>query len=127
MILVAESDPSVRNLISKALLRQGYHVLQAANGVDALNVVRLHSEKPIDLLVADIAMPKMGGIELAARLQIMQPDLRILFISADFIIPQVLRIYRAKFLRNFDGTALVTKVNKLLAKGGRDVTCWDSG
>jgi CheY-like chemotaxis protein len=60
MILVAESDPSVRKLISKSLLSQGYRVLQAANGVDALAVARHHSEEPVDLLVANLAIPKMG-------------------------------------------------------------------
>jgi CheY-like chemotaxis protein len=120
MILVAESDPSVRNLISEALLSQGYHVLQAASGVDALTVARLHSEERVDLLVANIAMPKMGGIELAARLRMMQLDLRILFISADFIIPQVLQVYKAEFLRKpFACGTLVAKVNKLLAKGSK--------
>jgi hypothetical protein len=50
----------------------------------------------------------------------MQLDLRILFISADFIIPQVLQVYKAEFLRKpFACGTLVAKVNKLLAKGSK--------
>lgn len=117
MILVAENDSSVRNLVSKVLLSQGYHVRQATNGLYALALTQCHREEPIDLLVADIIMPQMGGIELTARLRAMQPDLKVLFISADYIIPQVLRVYKAEFLKKpFTGDALAAKVRQLLAK-----------
>lgn len=117
MILVADNDPSVRDLVGNALLRQGYHVLQAANGVEALTVVRLHVEEPIDLLVTEVVMPQMGGIELIVRLRAMQPEFKVLFISAEYIIPQVLRVYRGEFLKKpFTGDALVAKVTEILAK-----------
>jgi YesN/AraC family two-component response regulator len=61
-------------------------------------VTQKYTDEPIDLLVTDLVMPKMGGVELAGRLQAMRPDLRVLFISSDFIEPQKVLAFGAKFL-----------------------------
>jgi CheY-like chemotaxis protein len=66
-VLVAEDEPSVRLLVRIALSGQGYTLLEAADGQDALEVAERHDGR-IDLLLTDIVMPRVSGPELAARL-----------------------------------------------------------
>jgi two-component system cell cycle sensor histidine kinase/response regulator CckA len=79
-ILVVEDDELVRGITVRALRALGYRILLAEDGEDALNVVQKHNGK-IDLVVTDVAMPRMGGLELAQRLTSANPDLRVLFVS----------------------------------------------
>jgi DNA-binding response OmpR family regulator len=116
-VLVADDEPSIRNLVSYVLQREGYRVLQAANGVDALSVTSKHIEEPIDLLVTDVAMPKMDGIELAGQLRIIWPNIRVLFISAEFIDPQKVLGFGGKFLaKPFTLSALTIMVHEILPR-----------
>lgn len=79
-ILVAEDEPQVRLATTRMLSDQGYRVLAGENGEDALARARSH-DGPIDLLVTDVVMPRMGGVELADRLRQERPGLRVLFVS----------------------------------------------
>jgi CheY-like chemotaxis protein len=80
LVLLVEDEPAVRSLAERVLLRQGYHVLAAGSGVEALELVNgTHGQ--IDLLVTDVVMPEMGGVQLAEQLLALRPDLRVLFIS----------------------------------------------
>jgi len=67
-ILVAEDEPSVSALVVRLLRRAGYRVLVAADGLDALALWRA-SAGPVELLLTDIVMPRMGGIELVRQLK----------------------------------------------------------
>jgi PAS domain S-box-containing protein len=80
MVLVAEDDAHVRALVSRVLLKEGYYVLEAADGEEALRLAE-HLGRRLDLVVADMAMPRMGGRELGAALLGDQPDLPILYMS----------------------------------------------
>ncbi|MFB3886025.1 MAG: histidine kinase N-terminal 7TM domain-containing protein [Thermodesulfobacteriota bacterium] len=80
-ILLVEDETSVRNLTAHVLREQGYTVLEAANGSEALSVVLDRAVEPIHLLFTDVVMPQMGGKELAERLKTMQPNTKILFTS----------------------------------------------
>ncbi len=80
-LLVVEDEPSVRRLARDVLQGQGYEVLSAANGQEALRAVRAHPGAPIRLVIADVIMPRMGGKVLAEWLQTTYPDLKILFTS----------------------------------------------
>jgi two-component system cell cycle sensor histidine kinase/response regulator CckA len=80
-LLVVEDEPSVRHLARGVLEAQGYEVLLAANGQDALRVVREHKGSPIRLVVTDVIMPLMGGKVMAEWLKTTYPDLKILFTS----------------------------------------------
>ena len=77
-MLLVEDEEAVRTAERKALLRAGFHVLEAANGVHALDV---YQSERVDLVVTDLVMPEMGGRELATRLRQRNPDVKVLFTS----------------------------------------------
>ncbi len=79
-VLLVEDDDAVRTFLRETLLRDGYRVLEAANGATALDLCANYSG-PIALLVTDIVMPEMGGVELARRLLLTRPQVRVLYIS----------------------------------------------
>ncbi len=80
-LLVVEDEPSLRNLVRRVLETQGYQVLSAANGQEALRVAREHKGSPIRLVVTDVIMPLMGGKAMAEWLKTSYPGLQILFTS----------------------------------------------
>jgi signal transduction histidine kinase len=80
-LLVVEDDPTLRRLTRGILEAQGYEVLIASNGADALETARQHTGKPIRLVLTDVIMPVMGGNVMAEWLKAMNPDLKILFSS----------------------------------------------
>lgn len=80
VVLVAEDDVLVRNLINTVLVRAGYSVLLAADGEEALQLSRHYSGK-IDLLLSDVMMPRMDGVALAARIREERPETLALLIS----------------------------------------------
>jgi len=77
-ILLAEDDDSMRGFLERALAKAGYDVIAFANGAEALE--RL-TQEPFTLLLTDIVMPRMDGIELARRASEIDPDLKIMFIT----------------------------------------------
>jgi signal transduction histidine kinase/ActR/RegA family two-component response regulator len=79
-LLVVEDEEGVRELMQAWLESHGYRVLTAGNGVEALAVCEAFDGQ-IDLVVADMVMPAMGGPALARRLKPIRPDLRVMFIS----------------------------------------------
>lgn len=79
-VLVAEDEPGVRGLVSRTLALAGLQVLEAEDGAGALALAREHRER-IDLLVTDMVMPRMGGSELARRVDELRPGLPVLFMS----------------------------------------------
>jgi DNA-binding response OmpR family regulator len=76
-----EDEPGLKRLAQRVLEAQGYTVLLAANGQDALHVAREHKGAPIRLVVTDVIMPLMGGKAMAEWLKTTHPDLKILFTS----------------------------------------------
>ncbi len=79
IILLVEDEPAVRGLFALSLRKDGYFVLEASNGAEALAVVEQAGR--VDLVVTDVVMPIMKGTELAARLRETYPDLRFIFVS----------------------------------------------
>jgi signal transduction histidine kinase len=79
-ILVAEDERPIRSLAERVLRRFGYRVLLAQDGEEALRVAEDYGQ-PIDLLLTDVVMPKMDGLELAERLKVSRPDTSVLFMS----------------------------------------------
>jgi len=80
-ILLVEDEDSLRKLTRKLLEQQGYQVLVAANGVEALDLWKLH-RNAVNLLLTDVVMPKgISGLELGKRLQMEKPELKAIYIS----------------------------------------------
>ncbi|MDB4906627.1 MAG: Blue-light-activated protein [Gemmatimonadetes bacterium] len=79
-ILLVEDEPAVRTLARRILVRQGFEVIETANGREALDVARDRAGT-IDLVLTDAMMPEMSGPELVERLEQILPDSRILFMS----------------------------------------------
>ncbi len=77
-ILLAEDDEAMRAFLARALEKAGYEVVSYNNGADALD--RLKQES-FTLLLTDIVMPRMDGIELARRASTLDPDIKIMFIT----------------------------------------------
>ncbi|GAA1026383.1 PAS domain-containing hybrid sensor histidine kinase/response regulator [Virgisporangium ochraceum] len=79
-VLVVEDEEALREVTRRILDRNGYHVLTAADGAEAVKVADAYPAD-IDLLLTDVVMPKMLGKEVAAQLRSSRPDVRVLFMS----------------------------------------------
>jgi len=79
-VLLVEDEEVVRNFAARALKRQGYKVLEAASGVEALEVME-KSKSKIDIVVSDVVMPEMDGPTLLKELRKKNPDIKIIFVS----------------------------------------------
>jgi two-component system cell cycle response regulator CpdR len=77
-ILLAEDDDSMRVYLSRALERSGYQVVSVDRGTAALPLLQAET---FDLLLTDIVMPEMDGIELAQKATALAPDMRVMFIT----------------------------------------------
>ena len=79
-VLIAEDERALRRLSATVLGNAGYHTLEAGDGQQALDLFTVHQHK-IVLVVSDVVMPRMGGIELSKRLRHTRPELPILFVT----------------------------------------------
>jgi CheY-like chemotaxis protein len=96
-ILIVDDEPEVRTVVAEFLEDFGYHVLQADGGAQALT--RLHDEPTVRLLISDIRMPEMSGIELANLATQQKPLLKVILISGYFVSQQVNRRFLRKPFR----------------------------
>mgnify|MGYP000894274166 CR=1 FL=1 len=115
-ILLAEDDNDMRRFLVKALQNAGYDVISFDNGLSAYNRLR---EEPFELLLTDIVMPEMDGIELARRATELDPDIKVMFITgfaAVALNPDNNAPKQAKILsKPFHLRDLVSEVQRLLA------------
>jgi CheY-like chemotaxis protein len=79
-ILLVEDEQPLREATARLLEARGYDVLTAGDGVEALDVMD-REERPMDLVVTDLAMPRLRGDELAERLAVRAPEVPVLFVS----------------------------------------------
>ena len=117
-ILLVEDDAAVRGLAREVLQEQGYTVLPAANGEEALQIVETHQGR-IDLLMTDVIMPGMAGDELVEHLRLQLPDLKVVFVSgyASDAIPKIMPDEHTAFLQKpFPVEDLVRKVYQMTAR-----------
>jgi two-component system cell cycle sensor histidine kinase/response regulator CckA len=116
-VVVVEDEPMVKNLVSEVLRKYGYQVTEFANGREALARVK-RSAVPFHLLVTDVVMPGMSGIELARQLALGRPGMRILFLSGytdDLVGRQgALQPGRGFLQKPFTPDTLLRKVRELL-------------
>lgn len=79
--VVVDDDPLVRKLVCRALARQGFDVFEASHGRAALDLIRASE---FDLVVSDVQMPVMGGLELLQCLRVERPELPVVLLSGHF-------------------------------------------
>lgn len=96
-ILLAEDDQASLDLVRRALEMDGHAIVTAGDGSDALE--KLGSAGPFDVLVADVHMPGLDGIQLSARALASLPKLRLVLISADQTVFEKARMLRASAMR----------------------------
>jgi two-component system, cell cycle sensor histidine kinase and response regulator CckA len=79
-ILVVEDEEVVRTLACRGLREQGYTVLEAKHGREALEQLERNQQR-IDLVISDVVMPELSGRELGSRLAVLRPELPVLYMS----------------------------------------------
>jgi two-component system, cell cycle sensor histidine kinase and response regulator CckA len=116
-ILLAEDEPAVRSFARSVLEASGYQVLEAGNGEEGLKLARSHSG-PLHLLVTDVVMPKIGGRELAEKMNVLRPNLKVVFISGyadDEAFRRTLQQAGIAYLQKpFTPSALANKIRQVL-------------
>jgi CheY-like chemotaxis protein len=80
VVLVADDEAGVRALARRILEGNGYGVIEAADGAEAVAIVESHAR--VDFLIADLDMPVMRGEEMARRIRALRPDIRVLYVTA---------------------------------------------
>jgi signal transduction histidine kinase/CheY-like chemotaxis protein len=116
-ILLVEDEESVRELVRKVLEKNGYTILEARHGENAIEICGRHKAE-IHLLVTDVVMPRMSGRELAEKLMISHPKLKVLYLSGytdDAVVRHgVLESMTAFLQKPFTPDALARKVRDVL-------------
>ena len=122
IVLVAEDEDSIRNLVRHLLESKGYTVLEARNGHEAFALCEKHDH--IDLMLTDVKMPRMGGRELAEKAAPLHPEMRVIFMSGytnDTVIAEGVKVKGTKFLQKpFAAAELVQEVRHALDAKGKD-------
>jgi CheY-like chemotaxis protein len=104
-LMIVDDDPEVRIIVAEFLRDIGYEVIQAPGGAEALNL--LEHNPDLRMIITDIRMPDMSGIELADLATRRQSDLKIILISGYFVSQQVQRRFLRKPFRMRDLAAAV--------------------
>lgn len=121
-ILIAEDEEPIRELLSGYLINNGYRILVAKDGVEALELATQH-DGPIDLLLTDVMMPGMSGRELAQQLIAKQPSITVLYMSGytdDVLLRHSFNLAQVSFLQKpFSVDELVHKVQEVLGPVNR--------
>jgi CheY-like chemotaxis protein len=115
-ILLVDDDEALRLLARDVLRNEGFQVIEASNGAEALEVAAAYPE-PIDLLLTDVIMPKVNGLLLAGRIMQERPCIRVLYISG-YVERSILLAKHPEAIllqKPFTPGALVAAVRQVLA------------
>ncbi len=85
-ILLVDDDSSMRHFLSVALSRAGHEIMTAQNGVEAINEIKGHPENYFDLVLTDIVMPEMDGIQLSKVITDQYPEVKIMFMTGFSVV-----------------------------------------
>lgn len=120
-VLVVDDEPSVLRVASKVLRRDGYEILEALGGDEALRIADEH-DGAIDLLLTDVVMPGLGGRELGERFLVRHPRTAVLFMSGyteDEVLLQGIRVAEVNYIsKPFTVAGLREKVREVLERNG---------
>jgi len=116
-ILVVEDDEKIRTMIRRFLGSKGYNILEAGQAEDAFSLCELH-KKNIKMIITDILMPGISGVDLAAQIRSLYPHIKILYISGytDQIntLSDLTELKNNFLLKPFTAEILVGKVQEIL-------------
>jgi two-component system, cell cycle sensor histidine kinase and response regulator CckA len=112
-ILVVEDEPAVRQLVTAALERAGYRVLEARDGEKAVSLFDANAAD-IDLLLTDLRMPQMDGAELARRLRARAPKLKVICVSGYPGTGVDLNVTEHYLAKPFSKADLLNKIREVL-------------
>ncbi|MEN6440137.1 MAG: sigma-54 dependent transcriptional regulator [Syntrophobacter sp.] len=116
-ILVVDDDLNILAVLEARLSSIDYQVLTASGGEDALEILKTH---PVDLMITDVKMPGMGGMDLFSAAQSARPGLPVMFLTAFGTIPDAVRALKAGAVdyltKPFNGRELISKVQEVLKK-----------
>jgi nitrogen-specific signal transduction histidine kinase/CheY-like chemotaxis protein len=126
-ILLVEDEEQVRVILQRILEGQGYHVLTAADGEEALSISQ-DPELEINLFITDVVMPQIGGRELAERITAVRPRLPVIFMSGytdDAIVRHGLLDAKLAFIQKpFDSASVARKVREVLDSHSKGQQLW---
>jgi DNA-binding response OmpR family regulator len=119
-VLLVEEEQNVRALLGKYLAEQGYAMLEATDSESALQQCKTHKAAPINLMICDLLMTEMSGIELARQARTYHPRMKTLYLSAHSESSMIVRgipLTDISFLpKPFKLKELISAVNGLLAR-----------
>jgi DNA-binding NtrC family response regulator len=114
-VLIVDDDPSILEVLEARLTAAGFAVQKAVNGPEALELLQ---KNQIDILVSDIKMPEMSGLELLEKTRLIQPQLPVIFLTAYGTIPDAVQAVKAGAVdyltKPFDGKELVRKIEDII-------------
>jgi CheY-like chemotaxis protein len=119
-ILLVDDDEALRRLVRRILMQQGFHVIEASDGAEALEVASAYAE-PVDLLLADVIMPKVNGLVLARRLLQERPGIGVLYMSG-YVEKSILLAKHPESIvlqKPFTPDALITAVRQMASEEQR--------
>src|SRR5687768_6035349 len=116
-VLLVEDEEMVRKIVRRLLEENGYKVLQAGGGEEAISLFRRHKE-PIDLLITDVVMPKLSGKDVADQMKAVHPETKVLYMSGytdEAIVHHGIVDSHIAFLQKpFSERALTRKIREVL-------------
>ena len=128
-VLIVDDDPILLNIVADQISLFGYQPIKASCGEEALEVAPKQTK--IDLLLTDIMMPKMNGVDLAKQFVALYPEIRVLFMSG-YICPSMAHYgipdsEHAFVQKPFTPQTLLSKMRNVLEGPEVDLTTNDSG
>jgi len=115
-IMLVDDETEVRNMLARALRREGYSIVDAGDGIEALDMLTNDQGPPVHLLITDLDMPRLGGADLAQHLLATNRVRRVIFMTGGFASATLGASGHSLLLRKpFNLHALTSAVRELLA------------
>lgn len=116
-IMLVDDEPAVRNVLARALRREGYSIIDAQDGIEAIDMLADGLSSPVHLLITDLNMPRLGGLDLARRVRDANWVRRVIFMTGDVTLDTLSDGDESALLwKPFNLQSLVGTVRDMLAR-----------